>query len=138
MRKVLAVAAMAVLVAACQPTEPASTITAKPDATKPVCGGGSWIRGKVTPAGSTGKVVLQRTRDGKWEDWVWRVSYDSRPLAKLVAQVDGAGVYNMPYAVPLSPKPLHLRVRSEGGTRFSSGFYVTPGPGPSGGSCPLP
>lgn len=131
MRRILG--AVAVLVAvvglmACEPTppKPTVTITAKPDSTKPYCGGGSWIRGKVTPAAATPQVVLQRTKNGKWEDWVWRISYDSRPPGKIVAKVDSAGAYKLPYAIPLSTSTLHLRVRSNGGGVTSPGFYVSP------------
>lgn len=130
----VAVVAVCVGLMACQPTEPAMTITAKPDSTTPYCGGGDWVRGKVSPAGATKQVVLQRTKDGKWEDWVWRISYDSRPPAKITAKVDEAGAYKLPYAIPTNRNTLHLRVRSDGGTKFSPGFYVTPKAYP-GGSC---
>ena len=133
MRRMLGsvVAAMLLVVvgAACQPTEPAMTITAKP--MQPACYN-DGLEGTVTPIDATSKVVLQRTVNGKWVDWKWYIGTSGESPHIISAPVSSwdEGAYWPQYAdetasgVPLSGT-IHIRVRSEGGTRFSNGIYVT-------------
>lgn len=137
MRRILAITAMAAAVligAACQPTEPAMTISAKPDK-NPLAYTTSYVRGKVTPSTATAKVVLQRTVGGKWVDWQScpATGCDGATPPKIPrANVDPAtGAYAIAYPVQWCGKILHLRVRSNGGSTTSPGFYTqaTPGEG---------
>lgn len=131
MRRILALVlvAMALLVASgCQPTEPAMTITAK----QIKCN--HLIEGHVTPFDATSQVTLQRTVNGKWVDWKWYHESDSTQTYATSGVSDSSvdlGYYvvnfsaEYPYTYKPLPGPLHMRVRSKGGTTFSNGVYVT-------------
>lgn len=125
----LAVGCLGVMAPSCQPAETAMAITAKPNLTKPECGGNEYISGVVTPNGATSKVVLQRTVGGKWVDWKWREgnwdTTDGVLSATPISHGDGTAYYNMNYWAN-STSTIHLRVRSNGGGYVSPGFYVTP------------
>lgn len=138
MRRMLVAAAMVGLMvsgSACQPAEPAMTITAKPDA-YPIAATTSHVTGKVTPATATTKVVLQRTVKGKWVDWqacpASEICGGSIPAKVPQANVNKTtGAYSISYPVQWCGVILHLRVRSNGGTKFSPGFYTQADPGES-------
>lgn len=126
---VLAVGCLGVMAPSCQPAETAMTITAKPSATRPECGGNEDVTGIVTPKAATSKVVLQRTVGGKWVDWKWREgNYDTTDGVLSATLLPGSGD-SASYTVLFwanSTSTLHLRVRSSGGGYVSPGFYVTP------------
>lgn len=127
MRRVLTVAAavLTLTVAACQPAEPKMTITATAPMF-PQAFTTSHVSGKVTPANATGKVVLQRTVNGKWVDWKacpGSCGPDDIPKVPRANVNQTTGAYSIAYPVQWCGIVLHLRVRSEGGTAFSPGLY---------------
>ena len=127
MRRILTAGLMVVglLVASgCQPAEPAMTITAKASAF-PTCGGDGELAGKVTPKTATSKVVLQRTKGGKWVDWVTPQGAGETPRVQT-STVFSDGGYQLYFMVPNSTATIHIRARSDKGTAFSPGVYVTP------------
>lgn len=106
--------------------EPKMTITAKPIDTRPGCGQIASVYGTVKPAKATTKVVIQRTVGGKWVDWKWVTgdTGDTTPhLLSAVPRSDGG--FEIGFQVPFDPSPIHMRVRSAGGTA-SPAFYMTP------------
>lgn len=125
-RRFLAVAAVAVVLMVATGCEPSMTITAKPDPA-PMSTTNSYVRGTVTPATATAKVVLQRTVGGKWVDWqaCQATGCWSKPAKVPTANVNqSTGAYAIAYPVQWCAHTLHLRVRSEGGSAFSPAFYT--------------
>lgn len=123
---VVAVAAL-VLLASCTPTV---TITAKPAKTKATCWENVRVEGIVTPKDATSRVVLQRTEGGKWVDWLWYNTGESEEVPHRIAgdvqRFEGQnGEYSLDFNTPWWATTLHLRVRSNGGSVVSPGFYVT-------------
>lgn len=123
---VVAVAMLGLALTACLPTEPVMTITAKP---VKACRNNA-ISGVVTPAEAIEKVVLQRTVNGKWQDWNWYYGSDVYPriITARVYQDDGTYQLEFEPEKPGGPElsgTIHFRVRSSGGTKFSKSFYVT-------------
>ncbi len=141
MRKIMAVVVGVGLLVAAGCT-PAVTITAS--ASRYVdCGTSIPIKGTVTPSDAMTSVVVQRTTNGKWVDWLWYETGDSdEEVHKLVARM-----YAIPGEWSITPRAhtwkagetIHLRVRASaaaGGTAVvSPSFYVTTKVGPSG-RCP--
>lgn len=123
----LVLGCLGVMAPSCQPTEPAMTITAAPDAAY-ACSDNAYLEGTVAPFAATKKVILQRTVSGKWVDWSWRSGNFDPTQGQVSATVEqwGEGRFLMNWWVPNSTTTLHLRVRSEGGGYVSNGFYVKP------------
>ena len=125
-RRFLAVAAVAVVLMVATGCEPSMTITAKPDPA-PMSTTNSYVRGTVTPATATAKVVLQRTVGGKWVDWQACPAVGCQGDASKVPAANvnqSTGAYAIAYPVQWCAHTLHLRVRSEGGSAFSPAFYT--------------
>ena len=128
MRRVLAASLVVLALAgatACQPpAEPAMTIyaTSQP---QPECESIQGITGTVTPGGATPRVVLQQSVSGKWQDWTGYSQHGGQPHL-LAANVSSTGTYRINYMVPRTTNTRKLRIRSNGGTRFSPTFYITP------------
>lgn len=144
MRKlmVLGVAVMALVVGAtaCQPTEPAMEIrvTMVEVVRTPGCAISETVPGDVIPHDATPKVVLQRTSGGKWVDWSWFTDSDDTTKGLITATPDAHGVFEVHYMVPRTAgTTYHLRLRSNGGTHFSDGFYITPKEWGTGGAGPF-
>lgn len=113
--------------AACEPATPTATIWAKAQEAKPACNTQSYITGNVKPAGATPKVILQRTVDGKWVDWMWKTQQTGSRIRILFGNVQSDGTYRIGFTVPgTEGATYHLRVRSEGGSVASNDVYVTP------------
>lgn len=134
MRRFLAAAAVAVALVggatACQPAEPAMTITAKAKP-YPLAASTSQITGTVTPAKATTKVVLQRTKGGKWVDWQACPATGCGGFAPKVPQANvnqSTGAYSIDYPVQWCGQVIHLRVRSNGSTAYSKDFYTQADP----------
>ena len=136
-RALVAVAVSTVLLVACQPA-PTATITNKADPARPICGSTGRLYGTVSPAGATPKVVLQKTRNGKWEDWIWLQGLGSTEGShRIYGTVDpSTGAWSFQYSVPIEAKTIHVRVRSLGGSVASPGLYLTPRPASSDVPCP--
>jgi hypothetical protein len=127
MKRLLLALALLVAVTACDPAPPKATITATPAAKYVAIAHDTYISGKVTPAGATPKVVLQRTVGGKWVDLVERPTsfLNDKPVLRSAAVNPTTGAYKITM-YPGTYSVLHLRVRSNGGTVVSPSFYVTP------------
>lgn len=120
MRKLtlLVTAALVAVVLASTPASAAgTTIAAAPTVASPGQGGTSWIEGKVTPAASLSKVVLQRAVDHKWVDRATG-AVDSHGKFKIPADTSHVGTFS-------------LRVRSPGGSVASPRFTLRVIPRPS-------
>ena len=128
----MALGFMVVGAPSCQPAEPAMTITG---AVESHCGDHT-LSGVVAPAKATTKVVVQRTVGGKWVDWKWyETTLNSEPLHALAATPNKAtGAYSVRIAfghsdgigkpiTDLTGTTIHLRVRSNGGSATSPGWY---------------
>lgn len=123
-----AVLGAAILISACQPTPPTSSskITATTAATAE-CGYQIVIEGTTDPTKPTPNVVLQRTVDGKWQDWLWYQTWDSDESPhRVTATVEQrTGKYYMFFRAPITPGRTHsLRVRSAGGSAWSNTVWV--------------
>lgn len=76
-------------------------------------------------------MVLQRTVNGKWVDFKWYSTYSayafhhSTPKLLTGAVNQTTGAFRIGYFVD-SYKTMHFRVRSNGGSVVSPGFYMTP------------
>lgn len=104
------------------------TITAAPDSHYHACYDLVHVSGKALPSSSSHLVWLQRTVRGVWRDarsWGSKHSYQSgAPAAAMGSTVGSAtGNYAMTYLL-ISTNTQHFRVRSNGGSVVSPGFYV--------------
>ncbi len=126
MRRILIAAAMSVGVlaaTACQPTEPAMTITAKRTSS---CLANPTVEGKVTPATATPKVVLQRSSGGKWTDFKWYQTAESSEVAHVITDaLDGGGAYVLRFDPSNLKGTQKFRVRSNGSGYVSPSVYFT-------------
>lgn len=127
MRRVAMVGAALVMLAAtaCKPTpEPTVSITAKP--IQPACYN-HGLEG-VAPAGAA-SVVLQRTVNGKWQDWIWYEGGLPYEQPHRITAPTRGGDYAIQFSdrTPTGQKlsgVIHIRVRSGGGSAVSPGVYV--------------
>lgn len=114
------------MLAGCDPA-PTTTITAKAPKTVP-CGDYMNLTGKVDPPRATPEVILQRTVNGKWTDWLWYETNDSNEDPhRIRGGVDPySGEWWMnPRAPYTGGRTYSLRVRSAGGSVVSNTVWVT-------------
>lgn len=127
----LVVAFLIVGAPSCQPTEPAMTITAKVGQKPGACGDHVRIEGIVAPASASSRVVLQHTVGGKWVDLAWYKDSDADSTPVLIAGPVNkpGGNYSLYFATRHGDTYMsgtrHYRVRSDKGTAFSPGLYIT-------------
>jgi len=127
----MAVTAMVLVgVTACEPA-PTVTITATtPDRYTEACGFFT-IEGRITPAKATSGVVLQRTVNGKWEDWIWYQTGDTDEEPHRIrghldyTSFDWTGYWLEAFTPCTVGRTYSLRVRSAGGSVVSNTVWIT-------------
>lgn len=121
MRRIISVAAVAVLglgLMACKPVPkpvPKPTITATPSTLRPACGTITTVTGRVTPPNSLSNAILeyQDQRDQTWHGWNWFPTGASGEARRVITvNIPATGRYTLTYAQPMVQVPaIRLRVR---------------------------
>lgn len=123
-----AVLGTALLLSACQPTPPpTSSIPITATAPRYVeCGGYITVEGEVDHYKPPTPLVLQRTVNGKWQDWIWYETGDSDEVPHRIEAIVVSRTYSVTPRAPVTPgRTYSLRMRSPGGTAWSNTVWVT-------------